>query len=274
MPENGVITNAKDFEKLVRAWKVADKVPEVNFDKELVLVTWTQGSRLRLSATLDEKGNLKARDIAPLDLDLRPGFSYVIISVPKEGVKTVNGKELPASQPSYDGRGGGLVSRFQYAAQVMEQLVFVSSILAGFAFAIIVQLVTSSKKTRIIYWSLTVFLVCASALLFATFAGAMLRFAIPLSEVRGGEETYGALTPVLVLTWLSFGVGLLTFSLGISLVGWTYSVPVGVVGLLCAVLLFLALVLATFYMGSVFMHFKQTHPDTSRLTSPLPRVLG
>jgi hypothetical protein len=27
--------------------------------------------------------------------DLRPGLRYVIISVPKEGVKTVNGKELP-----------------------------------------------------------------------------------------------------------------------------------------------------------------------------------
>jgi hypothetical protein len=92
--------------------------------------------------------------------------------------------------------------------------------------------------------------------------------------VRGGEETYGALSPVLVLTWLSFGVGLLTFSLGISLVGRTYSTPVGVVGVLCAVLLFLALVLATFYLESVFMHFKQTHPDTGRLTSPLPGVLG
>jgi hypothetical protein len=26
---------------------------------------------------------------------LRPGFRYVIATVPKEGVKTVNGKELP-----------------------------------------------------------------------------------------------------------------------------------------------------------------------------------
>ena len=92
MPENGVITNAKDFAKLVKAWKVAEKAPEVNFDKEIVLVAKTGGSKLTLRASLDEKGDLKALGLATRDL--RPGFRYVIISVPKEGVKTVNGKEL------------------------------------------------------------------------------------------------------------------------------------------------------------------------------------
>ena len=93
MPENGVITNAKDFEKLVKVWKVAEKVPEVNFDKEIVLVAKTEGSRLRLNASLDEKGDLKALGLATRDL--LPGFRYVIISVPRKGVKTVNGKNLP-----------------------------------------------------------------------------------------------------------------------------------------------------------------------------------
>jgi hypothetical protein len=93
MPANGVITNAKDFEALVKAWKVAEKVPGVNFDKEIVLVAKTEGSKLTLNASLDEKGDLKALGLATRDL--RPGFRYVIISVPKEGVKTVNGKELP-----------------------------------------------------------------------------------------------------------------------------------------------------------------------------------
>jgi hypothetical protein len=93
MPENGVITNAKDFERLVKAWKVAEKVPDLNFDKEIVLVAKTEGSVLKLNPALDEKGDLKALGFA--SRDLRPGFRYVIVSVPKEGVKTVNGKELP-----------------------------------------------------------------------------------------------------------------------------------------------------------------------------------
>jgi hypothetical protein len=65
----------------------------VNFDREIVLVARTAGSRLTLKASLDEKGDLKALGLATRDL--RKGFRYVIISVPKEGVKTVNGKELP-----------------------------------------------------------------------------------------------------------------------------------------------------------------------------------
>ncbi|MDW8266298.1 MAG: hypothetical protein RMJ52_13320 [Gemmataceae bacterium] len=93
MPEDGVITNAKDFEKLVKAWKVADKVPEVNFEKELVLVAHTPGSRISLNPVLDDKGNLTVITLATQDLGT--GFRYIMISVPRQGVKTVNGKELP-----------------------------------------------------------------------------------------------------------------------------------------------------------------------------------
>ena len=93
MPEGGVITNAKDFEKVFKTWKVADKIPEVNFDKEIVLAAHTRGSVLKLSATLDDDGNLKSSAISTRDL--RPGFRYMLISVPRAGVKTVNGKDLP-----------------------------------------------------------------------------------------------------------------------------------------------------------------------------------
>lgn len=92
-PENGVITNAKAFEKLIKAWKVAEKVPEVDFTKEVIFVETTVGSRLNLNASLDEKGDLKVVGLATSDFGL--GFRYVILSLPREGVKTVNGKALP-----------------------------------------------------------------------------------------------------------------------------------------------------------------------------------
>jgi hypothetical protein len=87
------ITSAKGLENLWKAWKLADKVPEVNFTKEIVILTTTPGSKLKLFATLDEKGNLMVGGLGTRDL--RPGFRYVIATVSKEGVKTVNGKELP-----------------------------------------------------------------------------------------------------------------------------------------------------------------------------------
>ena len=87
------ITSAKGLEKLWKAWKIADKVPEVDFTKEIVILGTTRGSKLRLGAALDKKGNLMVGGLGTLDL--APGFRYVIATVSKEGVKTVNGKELP-----------------------------------------------------------------------------------------------------------------------------------------------------------------------------------
>ena len=87
------ITSAKGLEKLWKAWKLPDKAPEVNFTKEIVVVTTTECSKLRLFAALDEKGNLRVGGLGTRDL--RPGFRYVIATVSKEGVIPVNGKELP-----------------------------------------------------------------------------------------------------------------------------------------------------------------------------------
>jgi ribosomal protein S12 len=44
-------------------------------------------------ATLDEKGNLIVLGFGTRDL--RPGFRYVLGTVRKDAVKTVNGKALP-----------------------------------------------------------------------------------------------------------------------------------------------------------------------------------
>jgi hypothetical protein len=87
------ITSAKGLEKLWKAWKLPDKAPEVNFTKEIVVLATTEGSKLKLFAALDEKGNLRVGGLGTRDL--RPGFRYVIATVSKEGVKSVNGKELP-----------------------------------------------------------------------------------------------------------------------------------------------------------------------------------
>jgi hypothetical protein len=86
------IADAKALEKLWKKWKIEAKVPEVDFKKEIVLVTTTVGSRLSLMPRLDDKGNLEVLGIATSDFGT--GFRYVIATVSREGVKTVNGKEL------------------------------------------------------------------------------------------------------------------------------------------------------------------------------------
>jgi hypothetical protein len=87
------ITSAKELEKLWKSWKVTDKVPEVDFTKEIVVIATTSGSRINLSYKLSDKGNLQVLGVASSDFG--EGFRYVIASVSNEGVKTVDGKELP-----------------------------------------------------------------------------------------------------------------------------------------------------------------------------------
>jgi hypothetical protein len=92
-PANELITMEKDLEKLWKAWKVDDNLPPVDFKKEIVFIATTSGSRLGATPLLDDKGNLSLVAIATRDL--APGFRYLILSVPLDGVKTINGKELP-----------------------------------------------------------------------------------------------------------------------------------------------------------------------------------
>jgi hypothetical protein len=66
---------------------------KVNFDKEILIVTTSVGSKLSVSGKRDDKGDLKV--LALGTSDLHSGFRYAIKSVSREGVKTVNGKELP-----------------------------------------------------------------------------------------------------------------------------------------------------------------------------------
>jgi hypothetical protein len=88
-----VITSAEGLKKVWDAWKLEDKMPQVDFGKEIVVVTTTRGSRLNLRLMLDDKENLQVLGLATRDL--RPGFRYVMAIVSRDGVKTVDGKPLP-----------------------------------------------------------------------------------------------------------------------------------------------------------------------------------
>ena len=98
-PRSGVISDRKRFAGLWQSWKAGGKVPAVDFRKEIILVVTTRGGRLLpLNATLSEEGDLKF--FAGATRDLRPGFRYIIASVPRAGVKTINGKKWGDSGPN------------------------------------------------------------------------------------------------------------------------------------------------------------------------------
>lgn len=88
------ITSYKGLEKVWKAWKIKGPAPKLDFSEIIVVTAYSSGSRLSFTdPTLDEKGNLEV--LAFGTRDLRPGFRYVLGTVSKAGVVTVNGKKLP-----------------------------------------------------------------------------------------------------------------------------------------------------------------------------------
>lgn len=91
-PRDGVIASKAGLEKLWKSWGIKEEMPTVDFSKELIVVQTTRGSSMSTTMTNND-GNLQIRTITTKDL--RPGFRYVIMVIKNDGVKTVNGKELP-----------------------------------------------------------------------------------------------------------------------------------------------------------------------------------
>jgi hypothetical protein len=113
-----VICTEEGLENLWKAWKVAGSVPKVDFSQELVAIQTTQGSKLRLAATLDGKGNLAVLGLATRDL--RPGFRYVVAVLSRKGVKAFNGKELPGEAAKSSLEKGSAQDREDFGVSDIE----------------------------------------------------------------------------------------------------------------------------------------------------------
>jgi hypothetical protein len=93
-PKGGIVTDAKAFEKLWKAWRKGEKVPKVDFTKELVFVAVTTGpNKVSIHEGTLNKGDLKIKVTATLVYG--DGFGYSIATFNRKGIKKVNGKELP-----------------------------------------------------------------------------------------------------------------------------------------------------------------------------------
>jgi hypothetical protein len=93
-PARGYLTNQQAWSKLWRAWRGQEDLPQVEFEKQLVLVGTAECARNRVQAefSLDDKGDLKGGFLQTLIGG--PGFAYLIVVVDRAGVKTYNGKAI------------------------------------------------------------------------------------------------------------------------------------------------------------------------------------
>jgi len=87
-----IIVGEKAFKKMLESWKFDPEQPKVDFTKNVVVVATSVGSKISGKPVLKD-GDLTFSAISTRDI--RPGFRYLIVVFPKEGVKTFNGKDLP-----------------------------------------------------------------------------------------------------------------------------------------------------------------------------------
>jgi hypothetical protein len=91
MPANGIIVSQKGYDALAKAWGIKD-APKVDFAKEILVVGTWKGSVFNLKTAVKD-GDLTVSGFGTKDL--RPGFRWKVQSISREGIKTVQGKELP-----------------------------------------------------------------------------------------------------------------------------------------------------------------------------------
>ncbi len=92
-PAAGVIVTKKGWDELLKSWDIKKSPFEVDFDKQLVVIATNQGSEVKLTTALDDKGNLGVKVVGTADL--RPGFRFAFQRLDRAGIKTINGKVVP-----------------------------------------------------------------------------------------------------------------------------------------------------------------------------------
>ena len=93
-PSARFIVEAGEFETLWKEWKPIDMVPRVDFSRDFVLViTDNKGKPDRFLLKLDANGDLSV-GVGYTDAKDFPGFGFGIAQVPREGIKTFEGRPI------------------------------------------------------------------------------------------------------------------------------------------------------------------------------------
>lgn len=96
-PESGIVVDAESFAQLWEKWHPGEAVPEIDFSKDMVVAMTVGGpNRMMVGDQLQMlEGDLKVNAAATRMGG--PGFGHALLQVPRVGIKSVNGNEVPAA---------------------------------------------------------------------------------------------------------------------------------------------------------------------------------
>jgi hypothetical protein len=139
-----------------------------------------------------------------------------------------------------------------YLQDAVRQLTFVSCILAGFAFVVVIYLMRTSKPQRLATAVIVLLSSATFCLLAVTIIGLVLGWVIPtIPDLYPGQATVGKASEVahfIHLLLYVFYLALAAFMSGIALYGWLHSRVVGWLSALTCGSVGLGLVIAYLYI--------------------------
>jgi hypothetical protein len=91
-PASGLVTSAAEFTRLWTAWFGKEKLPTIDFEKQVIIVTTSTRARIHGLHLIDNKGDVQV--FVGLILGAPEECSYGLLAVDREGIKTIQGKPL------------------------------------------------------------------------------------------------------------------------------------------------------------------------------------
>jgi Tol biopolymer transport system component len=95
-PANGILVNARSFAELWEAWRDPEKLPKVDFKKNLVVVVTGKNIIPEIQYGIDGKGALLEMTRAEAVGEKIEGFAYFIAVLPRAGIKSFKGQKIPS----------------------------------------------------------------------------------------------------------------------------------------------------------------------------------
>jgi hypothetical protein len=128
---------------------------------------------------------------------------------------------------------------------------FLSGMLAGFAIAIVIELISRGKKGRLASFVIGTFLLASAILVATTVCGVLM---VALSRSPAGLPQAPS-AEMLICIGVSVGnltfLGLIAFLAGIGMVGWTYSKPIGIFSTITSMLSLLYVIWVTLRLAGL-----------------------
>lgn len=101
-PASNAISDDQSWNRLWSKWRANEPVPNIDFGKNMVVVATVRGPNQMLVSRLNLAADGNLRFLAASTKMAGSGFGYILVEIPRAGIKAINGMALPDFQDGPD----------------------------------------------------------------------------------------------------------------------------------------------------------------------------